>query len=245
MSQPLVFITGATGFIGQHVVQQTLAAGYKVRLSVRKEAQIDGLRNIFSEHVVNLDFAVISDFTIPSVFDNALENVTYVFHLASPMPGKGSDFKTDYLDPAVQGTIALLDAAKKVDTVKRVVIVSSLLALIPLDARDTLKFVARGKNLCLLFFSFKLLPYPHPHYFKFTNLTSSRGSQPVNSHRRQDVFPRRPKIKWRSEVPCLQDSRSPRNPRMDGLCRPFLSCHYTSPILRIWPQFDAEERRRA
>jgi FlaA1/EpsC-like NDP-sugar epimerase len=241
MSQPLIFITGATGFIGSHVVQQTLAAGYKVRLSVRKEAQIDGIRNLFSEHVVNLDFAVISDFTIPGAFDKALENVTYIFHLASPMPGKGSDFETGYLNPAVQGTIALLDAAKKVDTVKRVVIVSSLLALVPLDALVTQKFVARGKSLRLLFL-FRLLPYPHSYYLKFTNVTSSRGPQSVDPHRRQDVFPRRPKIKWRSEVPCLQDPCPPRNPRMDSLYRSVLSCHYTSPNLCIWPQLDAKER---
>ena len=144
MSRPLVFITGATGFIGSHVVQQTLAAGYKVRLSVRKQAQIDGIRNLFSEHANNLDFVIVSDFTAPDAFTKALQNVTYVFHLASPMPWKGHDFETDYLNPAVQGTIALLETAKNIDTIKRIVIVSSLLALIPLDALATQKFVAKG-----------------------------------------------------------------------------------------------------
>lgn len=132
MSQPLIFITGATGFIGSHVVSQSLAAGYRVRLSVRKESQISTLRKLFSAHTANLDFAVIPDFVSPDRFSKALEDVTYVFHLASPMPGTGSDFQTDYLEPAVQGTIALLDAAKKVDTIKRTVIVSSALALLPL-----------------------------------------------------------------------------------------------------------------
>lgn len=144
MSQPLIFITGATGFIGSHVVGQSLEAGYRVRLSVRKEAQISTLRKLFSEHTANLDFAVIPDFTSPARFNKVLEDVTYVFHLASPMPGKGSDFKTDYLEPAVQGTTALLDAAKEINTIKRIVIVSSLLALIPLDALTTGKFTAKG-----------------------------------------------------------------------------------------------------
>lgn len=146
MSQPLIFITGATGFIGSHVVSQSLAAGYKVRLSVRKEEQIKTLRKIFSKDLANLDFAIISDFASPKNFSKTLEDVTHIFHLASPMPGKGVDFHKEYLEPAVQGTIALLNAAKKVDTIKRIVIVSSLLAFIPLDALATGKFTAKGKN---------------------------------------------------------------------------------------------------
>lgn len=145
MSQSLIFITGATGFIGSHVVTQALAAGYKLRLSVRKESQISSLRSRFSEHAAKLDFVVVPDISTPSAFGQALHGVTYVFHLASPMPGKGSDFESDYLKPAVQGTTALLDAAKAVDTIKRVIIVSSLLALIPLDALGTGKFTAKGK----------------------------------------------------------------------------------------------------
>ncbi|KAH6612576.1 NAD dependent epimerase/dehydratase [Boeremia exigua] len=143
MSQSLIFITGATGFIGSHVVSQALAAGYKVRLSVRKEAQIAPLRKQFSKNEAQLEFVNIADFTSPNAFAEALQDVTYVFHLASPMPGKGTDFEKDYVEPAVQGTISLLDAAKKFDTIKRVVIVSSVLALIPLDALATGQFVAK------------------------------------------------------------------------------------------------------
>ncbi|KZM21600.1 catalytic [Ascochyta rabiei] len=146
MSPPLIFVTGATGFIGAHVVSQALAAGFRVRLSVRKEVQIDNLRKLFSGHATSVDFTVISDFASPDGFGKALEDVTYVFHLASPMPGTGSDFETDYLQPAVQGTIALLDAANKVDTIKRVILVSSLLALIPLEAMTTGKFNVKGLN---------------------------------------------------------------------------------------------------
>lgn len=144
MSESLVFITGSTGFIGSHVVLQTLDAGYKVRLSVRKESQIEGLKKLFPKHINNVDFVVIPDLSISSAFDSALKGVEYVFHIASPMPGKGTDFKAEYLNPAVQGTTALLDAAKKVNTIKRVVIVSSVLALVQLDALVTGKLGAKG-----------------------------------------------------------------------------------------------------
>ncbi|KAH3915742.1 hypothetical protein HBI56_145920 [Parastagonospora nodorum] len=137
MLQSLVFITGSTGFIGSHVVLQTLNAGYKVLLSVRKEPQIEGLKKLFSDHVSDIDFVVIPDLSISNAFDSALKDVEYVFHIASPMPGKGNDFKKEYLNPAVQGTTAVLDAAEKVSTIKRVVIVSSVLALVQLDAMVT------------------------------------------------------------------------------------------------------------
>ena len=147
MSQSLVFITGSTGFIGSHVVIQTLEAGYKVRLSVRKESQIEGLKKLFSKHISNVDFVVIPDLSISSAFDSALKDVDYVLHLASPMPGKGEDFKKEYLQPAVQGTTSVLNAAKKFSTIKRVVIVSSILALVQLDALTGGKFEPRGTFL--------------------------------------------------------------------------------------------------
>lgn len=146
MSTPLIFITGATGFIGAHVVVQTLEAGHRVRLSVRREAQIDGLKKLFSKHAQNLDFAVIPDLSTPDAYKSALKDVTYVFHLASPMPGKGSDFKQDYLLPAEQGTISLLIAALSVPTIKKVVITSSALSLIPLDSLSKASFLVKGMS---------------------------------------------------------------------------------------------------
>jgi nucleoside-diphosphate-sugar epimerase len=147
MSQSLVFITGATGFIGSHVVIQILEAGYKVRLSVRKETQIEGLKKLFSKHINKVDFVVIPDLSVSGAFDNALQGVEYVLHIASPMPGKGNDFKKEYLYPAVHGTTSVLDAAKGFSAIKRVVIVSSLLALVPLEAMATGKFDAKGTSL--------------------------------------------------------------------------------------------------
>ncbi|KAJ0163984.1 putative uncharacterized oxidoreductase [Colletotrichum tanaceti] len=146
MSRSLVFITGATGFIGGHVVAQTLEAGYRVRLSVRKESQINSLKELFAGHEAELDFAVIPDFAKPGAFGQALQGAEHVFHLASPLPWKGSDFKTDYLGPAVEGTIALLDAAKATPTIKRVVVMSSVLSLIPLKAPESGQFTAKGKK---------------------------------------------------------------------------------------------------
>ena len=146
MASSLVFITGATGFIGSHVVAQNLEAGHRVRLSVRKESQIDGLKSLYSRYVDSIEFLVVPDLSTSDAFKSALQNVVYIFHLASPMPGKGSDFKTDYLLPAEQGTISLLNAARATSTVKRVVITSSVLALLPPDAFVTGRFNTKGSS---------------------------------------------------------------------------------------------------
>ncbi|KAL6705681.1 hypothetical protein ACN47E_006470 [Coniothyrium glycines] len=152
MSQPLIFVTGATGFIGAHTVLQALEAGYSVRLSVRKESQIPTLKALFSKHASRIDFVVIPDLTAPDAFKEALQGAAYVFHLASPMLGGGSDFKRDHLDPAVQGTTVLLDAAKAVGTIKRIVIVSSVLALISSDSLSRRRFHAKeGANYTIHF----------------------------------------------------------------------------------------------
>ncbi|KAB8233364.1 uncharacterized protein BDW43DRAFT_311088 [Aspergillus alliaceus] len=68
------------------------------------------------------------------LFKEALQGVDYVFHLASPMPGKGSDVQRDYIDPAVKGTEAILYAALEFPQIKKVVVVSSVLALAPFTA---------------------------------------------------------------------------------------------------------------
>jgi nucleoside-diphosphate-sugar epimerase len=132
MSNSLVLITGASGFIGSHVTRLALEAGHRVRLTIRRAAQQDKLAALFAKHADQLEFVVVPDFTKPNAFDTALQGgVEHVIHLASPMPGKGNDFKTDYVDPAVQGTLILLEAANSVPSIKRILVTSSILALIP------------------------------------------------------------------------------------------------------------------
>ncbi|KAJ5698938.1 NAD(P)-binding protein [Penicillium macrosclerotiorum] len=134
MSKPLVFITGATGFIGSQVVASTLKAGYRVRLSIRKPEQEATIRNRYPEHSNDIEISVIPDLSDRQVFGQALKDVNYIFHLASPMPGQGVDVRRDYVDPAINMTTALLYAALDAKEVKKVIITSSLLSLAPVDA---------------------------------------------------------------------------------------------------------------
>jgi nucleoside-diphosphate-sugar epimerase len=56
--------------------------------------------------------------------------VDYVIHVASPFHFKATDFAKDFYEPAIDGTKEMLKAASEAKTVKRVVITSSVGAVI-------------------------------------------------------------------------------------------------------------------
>ena len=139
----LTLITGATGFIGSQVALRALQAGYRVRLAIRREEQADKLRRIFAEYEKQLEFVIVPDITVPGCFDEALQGVEYVLHLASPLPKPGSD---DLVTPAKGGTITILESAAKVSSVKKVVVTGSVLSLVSLgELKDGV--IVRGKLL--------------------------------------------------------------------------------------------------
>ncbi|OQE42344.1 hypothetical protein PENCOP_c004G00449 [Penicillium coprophilum] len=128
MSNELIFITGATGFIGSATAVEALKAGYRLRICLRKPSE--QLKTLLSKYSDRLEFVIVPDLTDETAFDNKLNGVDYVLHLASPLP-HGTD-KEAYFTPAVKGTTALLKAAAKEPTIKKVVITSSIAAMIPL-----------------------------------------------------------------------------------------------------------------
>ncbi|TPR04887.1 Alpha/beta hydrolase family protein [Aspergillus niger] len=137
MAAPLVFVTGATGFIGSQVVATTLQAGYRVRLSIRKAEQEATLRELHPGYGDKIETCIVPDISQRESFKDAFQDVDYVFHLASPIPGGGNDFKQDYVEPAVRGTEAILYAALEFSQIKKVIVMSSVLALAPVTALIT------------------------------------------------------------------------------------------------------------
>jgi nucleoside-diphosphate-sugar epimerase len=128
MSGSTVFVTGATGFIGAHVALAALKAGHNVKLSVRREGQIESLRRALETFADKLEFAVVPDYTTTGAFDEALKGTDYVIHVASPLPKPNEDLLT----PALKGTTSILESASKTSTIKRIVITASVASLIPL-----------------------------------------------------------------------------------------------------------------
>ena len=116
MVKRTVFITGATGFIGAQVTLFALQVNYNVKLSVRRPAQIEPLRQVFTEFADSIDYVIVPDYTKAEALDATLQGVEFVIHVASPLPGGAEQ---DLMTPAVKGTVSILESALRVASIKK------------------------------------------------------------------------------------------------------------------------------
>ena len=138
MAGDLVLLTGATGFVGFAVLRAALQHGYKIRAAVRSEEKAETVRSNPTLKDVSedqLSFVVVPDFLKEGAFDDAVKDVKYILHVASPIPLKhitgDDDLDAFFVEPAIQGTMGVLRSAHKAGTVKRIVVTSSAAAIIP------------------------------------------------------------------------------------------------------------------
>lgn len=122
-----VLVTGGTGFIAGHVIQELLTSGYTVRATVRSATA--GL----PEQVET----VRADLGADQGWAEAVAGCDYVLHVASPFPATVPDDENELIRPAVDGTLRVLRAAAAAGTVKRVVVTSSAAAVRFGDKDDT------------------------------------------------------------------------------------------------------------
>ncbi|XP_038050634.1 phenylacetaldehyde reductase-like [Patiria miniata] len=126
-----VLVTGASGFIASHVVQQLLQAGYYVRGTVRSlsnETKVKHLKNMCVHSKYPLEL-VEADLTNQESWIRAVKDCHYVQHIASPFPVNNPKDENEVIVPAVDGTKNVLRACEKSSTVKRVVLTSSTAAV--------------------------------------------------------------------------------------------------------------------
>jgi dihydroflavonol-4-reductase len=125
-----VLVTGAGGFIASHIVSNVLAAGYRVRGTVR-----DPSRTAKHQHLTRLPGAserlelVAADLLSPDSFDVPVSGCEIVLHTASPYRLDVEDPQRDLVDPAVNGTLSLLRTCARAGMVRRVVLTSSVAAI--------------------------------------------------------------------------------------------------------------------
>ncbi|KAI0040437.1 D-lactaldehyde dehydrogenase [Auriscalpium vulgare] len=123
-------VTGATGFLAVWVVRRLLEAGYSVRGAVRSESKGAHLKKIFAEYGDKLELAIVEDMSKDGAFDEAVQGVELVEHTASPFHFAAKD-PDELIIPAVRGTTSVLESVKKYgSSVKRVVITSSVVAVL-------------------------------------------------------------------------------------------------------------------
>jgi dihydroflavonol-4-reductase len=125
-----VLVTGASGFLAQHVILQLLEKAYEVRGTLRSMKRADEVRAILAKHdarAASIEF-VEADLGADAGWAEAVKGCTYVQHVASPFPAVHPRDESELIRPAVDGTLRVLKAAKAAG-VKRVVMTSSVAAI--------------------------------------------------------------------------------------------------------------------
>jgi nucleoside-diphosphate-sugar epimerase len=137
-SWDLVLITGGTGLIGIKTIHLVLEAGYYVRAAVRSQAKAEAILATPTIKAIKpgprLTFIIVSDMLADGAYDEAVQGAKYAVHIASgTVHGDESekDYDAHFIQPALKGTLSILDAAYKTTSIKRVVITSSEVAIIP------------------------------------------------------------------------------------------------------------------
>jgi nucleoside-diphosphate-sugar epimerase len=113
----LLAVTGATGFIGQHLLREFPKRGYRLRMLLRRPASMP----------MRTASAVIGDLARPQNMSAALEGVDAVIHSAGLAHGMSGVPEDDYRVLNTEATIGLARAARRAG-VKRFVFLSSIRA---------------------------------------------------------------------------------------------------------------------
>ncbi|MCF8302191.1 MAG: aldehyde reductase [Bacteroidales bacterium] len=127
-----VLVTGGTGYIASWVVKYLLEDGLNVRTTVRDKSNKDKYQHLLdiadsgkgNLEVFEADLLNENDFKAP------VEGCELVIHMASPFKIAGiKDAEKDLVEPAKKGTQHVLNAANSSETIKRVVLTSSVVAV--------------------------------------------------------------------------------------------------------------------
>lgn len=130
-----VFVTGCSGYIGSHILDSLLRRGHNVVAVARSTEKAHQIETAFPGFDKGrLRFVVVPDISAPGAFDQAIvadPPFEAVIHTASPVHVSSRDIKRDVLDPAINGTIAILHSVKKLaPSVRQVVLTSSFASIL-------------------------------------------------------------------------------------------------------------------
>src|SRR3712207_856370 len=103
MSAPVIALTGATGFIGRHLLRELPKQGYRIRVLLRRPAEVPP----------EASSAVVGDIAAPQNMAAALRGVDAIIHsagLAHAMSGRPED---DYRAINTEATLGLARAAER------------------------------------------------------------------------------------------------------------------------------------
>jgi nucleoside-diphosphate-sugar epimerase len=126
-----VLVTGGSGFIASHCILHLLGAGHTVRTTVRssgREAEVRAMLRVGgAEPGEQLTFYA-ADLLQDDGWAAAMKGCEFVLHVASPFPARVPDDENEIIQPAVEGTMRVMRAARDAG-VRRLVLTSSFAAI--------------------------------------------------------------------------------------------------------------------
>ncbi|KAJ6531438.1 hypothetical protein DFH09DRAFT_1183626 [Mycena vulgaris] len=129
-----VLVSGANGYIAVWVVRTLLEEGFSVRGAVRSIDKGKHLSELFAPYGDKFELVVVPDITQEGAFDEAVKGVDAIEHTASPFHFQADD-PAELLEPAIKGTVGILESALKYGkSVKRVVVTSSCAAVMNISS---------------------------------------------------------------------------------------------------------------
>lgn len=137
-----VLVTGASGYIAGWIVKFLLEEGYIVNATVRDRNNLQKIQHLvdlqikFSEKLNLFD----ADLLKTGSFKEAMKDCEYVIHTASPFVISGiKDPQKELVEPALEGTRNVLNTLNETESVKRVVLTSSVVSIYgdAVDLEDT------------------------------------------------------------------------------------------------------------
>lgn len=133
-----VLVTGGNGYVASWLVKYLLEDGVDVHATVRdpdNKAKVGHLEEIAAAASGTLTLFA-ADLLDTDAFDKPMRGCEVVFHTASPFVIAGiDDAEAELVRPALDGTENVLHAVERTDSVKRVVLTSSVVAVYG-DAAD-------------------------------------------------------------------------------------------------------------
>jgi len=144
---PVVLVTGASGYIAMHIVQQLLKIRrYRVRGTVRdlsNASKVDPLMALDTNDKSPRLEVVQAELLDGPSWVAAAAGCTYVIHSACPFPNQ-DEHEDKAINLAVEGTLNVLKACRVVSSVRRVVLTSSIAAVSALLDDDRNKLVTEN-----------------------------------------------------------------------------------------------------
>lgn len=131
-------VTGANGYVASWLVKKLLSEGLTVHAAVRDPENLKKVGHLLelannSKGSIKLFKA---DLLETGSYKEAMQGCELVYHTASPFISEVKDPQKELIEPAVNGTANVLNTAKEVSSVKRVIVTSSCAAIYT-DAIDT------------------------------------------------------------------------------------------------------------